>query len=1045
MNRSLADHARELVGEAAVATSGAPNEASLRHELESALERHCRALGIPWTPFRLDYTLRTSNGSGRRFVDVAHGAVIIEYEAPRSFGAREGGQLEHARGQAQEYAELLHHQEGRALADYVLLAWDGSHISFGRHGDGGPQWRRLTTFGVAAAERLLGHLRDDGVPLVHPLLLSALVGPESETGAKAIPKLFRAVEAAVSPRARRTTKTKLLFVEWKRLFAQVVGVQTEHLQRLLAEQGEAHQQPYGSAPAEYLFALNTHIALVAKLVAALSLPGGSQDLADPTGPIRTRIEALESGRLFADAGVSNMLVGDFFSWYVDDPSWDRIAPAIDRLVAQLTAVSFDVTRKSPDSTRDLFKGMYQSFVPRALRHALGEYYTPDWLAAHALDTLEWQPGEDLLDPTCGSGTFLLEALRRRLCANAGPRPSAGRLLTGLYGIDLNPLAVLSARASLVVFLSPYLSAREPVRLPVYLADAINTAFPEDALYRHRLQTELGPLSFAIPKRLVERPRFYDTFHRIRELVDSGYDAASIHEAVAAEFGLDYLTCDEQEALRTTLDTLASMHANGWNGIWCMVLADRFAAAAIPRVRFIAGNPPWVKWSHLPPEYAEFIKDRCLALGVFSEDRWVGGIESDISTVITYEAMDKWLDSDGKLGFFITGTVFANESSQGFRRFRVQHRDLVCKVLEVQDFDEVAPFEGVSNHATLLIVARDGATAYPIPYRIWTPPVIDGCPKRCFDGADEFRRTASCRELLAAPVPGTDAGPWLKGTREEHKIWERVFGPSAPAYRARKGVTADRNGIFFVEVLSRGGSADTCVIRNDPNVGRTGGIQQVRATVEKKHVFPLLRGRGVTAFSAVPDAQYRILVPQRGMHGDPNLPTSAPRTHRFLRRFRDELMRRSSYRRFQQGKPWWSIWSTGKYTFSRFKVVWREMSGGRFAAAYVGSHRDKIVGTRVVIPDHKVYFVPVRTEQEAAYLTAVLNAPTVAGAISAYAAQLSLGVSVVEYLRIPPFSPGNRTHRKLAQLATDITRRASDPTSEELETIDRAARRLFGLT
>lgn len=90
------------------------------------------------------------------------------------------------------------------------------------------------------------------------------------------------------------------------------------------------------------------------------------------------------------------------------------------------------------------------FTPAPMRHALGEYYTPDWLAAHVIDTAGWDISQSLLDPTCGSGTFILEGLRRRLEA-ASPTTSARELLNGLYGFDLNPLAVLTARASIVVF------------------------------------------------------------------------------------------------------------------------------------------------------------------------------------------------------------------------------------------------------------------------------------------------------------------------------------------------------------------------------------------------------------------------------------------------------------------------------------------------------------------------------------------------------------------------------------------------------------------
>ena len=954
MNPELSAHTAAIVSEVRTATAGSPNEASLRHELEAILERHCRAIHIPWTPFQLDRALGP-NGNGVRFVDVAHGAVVIEYEAPSSFGGREGAKLRQAQQQAGEYTRLLQREEGRLLSEYVLVAWDGSHISFGRFDEDQPRWEPLGPFDDASALRLLLALRDDGAPLVHPLLLAQVAGPDSPIGIGLLPRLFEAVRIASTEAERATSKTRLLFTEWRRLFGQVVGVQSDHLRSLLARQGEAHGQPYDQDAAAYLFALNTYIALVAKLVAAMALPNGSQDLTDPNTPVEGKMAALESGRLFADAGVTNMLTGDFFSWYLDDAHWASYTAPLHTLITHLSAINFDVTRKDPDTTRDLFKGLYQSFVPRALRHALGEYYTPDWLAAHALDVVGWQPGDTLLDPTCGSGTFVLEALRQRLAVGQSEQRSAQDLLDGLYGIDLNPLAVLAARSSLVVYLAPYLDPFRPVRLPIYLADAINSATAVGGVYRHSLQT-----------------------------------------------------------------------------------------AAIPPVQFIVGNPPWVKWSHLPPDYAAFIKDRCLQLGVFSEDRWVGGIESDISTIVTYEAIDKWLAPGGRLAFFITATVFSTESSEGFRRFHLRHRCLRMKVLGVEDFDALAPFEGVTNHPALLMLERDAETVYPAPYRVWKPVTVDGVTKRSFLDLAEFYGQATYEDLLAQPVPGTEAGPWLKGTLADHQLWQKLFGADQPNYRARKGVTADRNGIFFVKVLSVAPDGKTCRIQNDPSLGRQPRIAQVTAVVEAAHVFPLLRGRGVNALSAQPDAEYCILLPQRGMHGDPELPVTAPLTHRFLSQFLTELEARSSYRRFQQGQPYWSLWSTGSYTFSPFKVVWREISGQRFAAAYVGSHEIAGLGDKLVIPDHKLYFVPVDSEEEAAYLTGLLNAPIVTHAINAYAAQLSLGVSVVEYLNIPSFARDHPAHQHLAGLAQHSTREGRAATADELREMDALVDQLFGL-
>lgn len=1022
------------VGEA---TANAPNEATLRHEIEKALERECHALQIMWTPYQLERTLR--NPEGRiGFADVVHGAVIIEYEPPSSFWGRSGSELDHARAQAEDYAARMAWQEGRPIVEYVLIAWDGAHLSIGRKDDLGATWSPLEPFSPDISERILRLLDDRGQPLVHPALLRQHVGPESELGARLLPELFRAVLA--SSGAEPATKTTLLFKEWRRLFGQAVGITTERLEEFLRRQAVAHTTRYEADVPAYLFALHTYIAIVAKLVAAFALPHPSQDITDSNVPLRQRLRSLEDGRLFADAGIANMLSGDFFSWYIDDPAWPQIQAAFNAVINRLRGISFDVTKKAPESIRDLFKGMYEVFVPRELRHALGEIYTPDWLAEHALNELGWRPENDLLDPTCGTGTFLLEAIKRRL-ANAqaiGERLTPQRALAGIYGIDLNPLAVLAAKVSLAVVLAPMFDAATPVVLPVHLADAINSANETaDGFFVHELQTEAGVKRFEIPAALARSDRLFPIFDRLRVLVTAGTDIVAIMDDLQPALAPFTFPSAATQRFRATVQALIDLHRDRWDGIWCAILADRFAAGAIRRLSHIAGNPPWVKWSHLPPAYAEFIKPLCQAMRVFSEDRYVGGIESDISTVITFQAIMKWLAPGGKLGFFITATVFSNESSQGFRRFQDDDGTPIAAILQVEDFKALAPFEGVTNHPSLLIVEQGRRTVYPIPYVIWSPGASVPAGQQ-FKNAVEFAAACGRSRLLAKPVRGTDAGPWLKGTAEQQAVWDTLFDASLEShYHARKGITTDLNGVYFVRVLRRQG-VGLLRIQNDPSIGRNHEVPRVERVIEDTHVFPLLRGRGLRPFVATIDPDFKVIVPQRGMHGDPSLPQSATRTYDYLHTFEPQLLRRGSYRRYQRSQPFWSTWSTGPYSFAPYKVLWKEMGADRFCAAYIAPIADPPLGRRIVIPDHKLYFVPVETLDEAKYLTGILNAPTIAGAIGAYAAQLSLGVSVIENLKIPAFDPDNEQHDELARIAGRISERNGVGREPELQRLDQLA-------
>lgn len=60
---------------------------------------------------------------------------------------------------------------------------------------------------------------------------------------------------------------------------------------------------------------------------------------------------------------------------------------------------------------------------------------------------------------------------------------------------------------------------------------------------------------------------------------------------------------------------------------------------------------------------------------------------------------------------------------------------------------------------------------------------------------------------------------MVGTEQELDVWPRLFRPGESAYQARKGVTTDANGIFFVEATAV--ADDRLVeIANDP---RNGGV------------------------------------------------------------------------------------------------------------------------------------------------------------------------------------------------------------------------------
>jgi hypothetical protein len=265
----------------------------------------------------------------------------------------------------------------------------------------------------------------------------------------------------------------------------------------------------GLQPAEALFALSTYYALVVKLLVWQILSsrderGGLADRvhrAESGRRLEREVRRLEAGSVFRAFGVVDPFQDGPFSWYTT--AWNEpIAGMVRGLADRVGRYDPATLSRDPALGGDLLKRLYENLFPRRLRHALGEYYTPDWLARHVLDEVGYRgdPEARLLDPACGSGTFLVTAIRRIRAwheANGGrgevePGELCTKILRGVTGFDLNPLAVLSARANYLIAICDLLAGAGRVEVPVLLCDSILSESSEaDALDGGRFDYVVG--------------------------------------------------------------------------------------------------------------------------------------------------------------------------------------------------------------------------------------------------------------------------------------------------------------------------------------------------------------------------------------------------------------------------------------------------------------------------------------------------------------------------------------------------------------------------
>lgn len=169
------------------------------------------------------------------------------------------------------------------------------------------------------------------------------------------------------------------------------------------------------------------------------------------------------------------------------------------------------------------------------------------------------------------------------------------------------------------------------------------------------------------------------------------------------------------------------------------------------------------------------------------DTILGKGKKDISTLMTYVAMDRYLKQRGKLAFVITQSVFKTSgAAQGFRRFQLPD-NVPLRVLHVDDLSELQPFEGASNHTSVVVLQRGQATRYPVPYTYWRK-AVKGRGIDYESDLDEVFTMVRRMEMSARPVSGDDpTSPWLTARPRALRAIQKVLGESD--YAAREGANS----------------------------------------------------------------------------------------------------------------------------------------------------------------------------------------------------------------------------------------------------------------
>ena len=383
--------------------------------------------------------------------------------------------------------------------------------------------------------------------------------------------------------------------------------------------------------------------------------------------------SLLTGAVFDRSEVYGVVEADFFDWVVEVENGENFIRTLAKRLDRFDWGSVE---------QDILKVLYESIIPPDTRKALGEYYTPDWLAKRIVDETITNPlAQRVLDPACGSGTFLFYAVRKYLHAAENEGLSTKDALDGLtahvIGTDLHPVAVTLARVTYVLAIGRerLKGERGSIQIPIYLGDSLQWQEQNTELFNAGLivieaddQRELIASQLKFPDELLEdAPKFDRLVVEMAERASNKRPTGPI-PSLRPVFNRLGISEHHRAIIDDTFATMCRLHDEGRDHIWGYYIRNLARPMWLARnpnqVDCLIGNPPWLAFRFMSDDMKRTFQRMSEARGL-----WYGresATHQDLSGLFLVRACELYLKKGGKFAFVLPNAAIDREHFSGLR-------------------------------------------------------------------------------------------------------------------------------------------------------------------------------------------------------------------------------------------------------------------------------------------------------------------------------------------------------------------------------------------
>ena len=427
------------------------------------------------------------------------------------------------------------------------------------------------------------------------------------------------------------------------------------------------------------FIIHTYLSVFSKML-AYSIVSNDNYIDDQ------ELRGILDGDIFKKYNIENFVENDFFHWIATDRALKNLKKVF-RLIAQ-EITTFDFTNVE----EDILKGVYQELIDLDTRHALGEYYTPDWLCEKIVNEFKFYPYTKVLDPACGSGSFLRAVIHK--LKNLSDTYKIESLNDQVFGIDIHPLSVQIAKTTLVLaYGSDITNAKRPIHLNVYLSNTLLAPEGVKSLWGSEFAMAIDKKIVKLNTQILDDNSLFNnaievcnelaeqTMHKAKEsretfanILTKHYKKGGLNDLVIDSFYDIYL------GIKQTKE-------RDRDDIWKFIIQNLYKPYFLSKkFDYVVGNPPWLTFKAIKNEDYQDTLNTIAEKYSIKPERQANFTHLEIAAIFFAYCSNYFLKKEGEIGFVLPRSFFYADHHDNTRSGKAKG----FKISEIWDLNDVKP-------------------------------------------------------------------------------------------------------------------------------------------------------------------------------------------------------------------------------------------------------------------------------------------------------------------------------------------------------------------